>query len=587
MSVLYKYSMLAILVATSFLILLSSFFGFDFSDEAWILSMTSSQRVPFMEPWAYQYVLGPLWDFSGEYILIFRLIRILIYITATLLLARIVLIGYSKRLDLKVRKEVVVVYYSVSIYGAYWAWIWSANALGYNEFASSLGTLAVATFYYITVLAPKHLCLRRAGVAFSLGFVLLLIAPFKISSFLALAALFLISHTISMKSLKLYAFDTFFTFIGSLSAILVLAAEGFPWRNWLQTSLDLLVNKDLQVQFGHPLSELLIQNAAILGESLLRVIPLVIPPLVLSFFSAQTRFRPENMKFSEQIGRFSVTYWTLTIFALALAVFIPNIKNHYSIITYLSAFVLLLAVILTQILDVEGKQGKSGECEFRIATLAIIISPLMIALGTNNPITGQVSFSMSPWFVLIGIGAAVCFETQSCFSKILIRNLVAAISIITFLLVFLGVVSHPYRQAPIWFNSSQTTAKHFSGMFVTEDQSEILNWLETIGNKKEYVDKPTIAIDNPGYLFAFNNSDFASPFIASFWSVSYESIDHACHESDGEAPIILRAAGQEIPKEVFDNLAACGVTDLNDYKVSEEFISPTNVYSVEVLEHEQ
>jgi hypothetical protein len=98
---------------------------------------------------------------------------------------------------------------------------------------------------------------------------------------------------------------------------------------------------------------------------------------------------------------------------------------------------------------------------------------------------------------------------------------------------------------------------------------------------------PTVSISLPGALLTFNNSGFASPWVDTFWPVSFASIESAC--KTGGAPeqlFVLQpksaTLGSAVVRDTQAALSTCGVSFPSDFEKAAQHTSSDPAYSMTI-----
>lgn len=213
-----------------------------------------------------------------------------------------------------------------------------------------------------------------------------------------------------------------------------------------------------------------------------------------------------------------------------------------------------------------------------IFILIALGAPLGAAVGTNNPISGQMIFSATVWvtyslgFMLVMSNLLITRKALASAIGLQITFAVfAIISIYAFAFDFLKV---PYRTPQYQLQNSVTHANYVSGLLLTNEQANWADWISQTAEDQQAAGVPTVAISSPGPLLIFNNSPIASPWVASFWPVSAKSISVGCSDlatppsnffiiQDGNIGI-----ADQWDQQVSAELKSCGFSFPEDFEVS-------------------
>ena len=551
--------------------------GFDTSDEAWVLSLVDSRRITYAEPWAYHYVLHPLWSLVGEKVIAFRILRVIGYVASAIFLAYAgekFLRFLSSAFPVKTYRAFLGLF---AVLGASWAWIWAPQTLGYNEVSGFLGVTVAAL---VLLLVATNQSSKPKKYLFAIGFILALIAPFKYPSTFALSALvfFLIIGLTSLKGRRLKSLLQ--VFLGGITTLVFLYLIDLPFRNWLGTIKRLFTDEELQALFAHPIGPLLKTNivdllAGIRSTALLSLLPLVI---LLLLVTKVANGKQEKYLFIKLLG---LAFSGFTVYFFIQVLVLPNLEWHYWVLNSISGFIGITG--LAVFLFVTRGYGKSEQLrDTHLAGLFIFGTPLTLAFGTNNPILGQVNYSMAPWLWLYAASLALLvvrfpgFITGTVFITYTIIGIVSTVAMVLY-----GLLVAPYRGNPIQANTTSSSVPELKGILMPSVTARQLDWINEAGGDSEFNDRETISIASPGLLFAFNNSSFASPFIIDGWPISYLSVDQACKES-GVAPLILKDASIEFPSSILPALGKCGITSMDQYELVDQHISESGIPDAQI-----
>lgn len=569
----------SILLFTVALITYGVRLGFDTSDEAWVLSLVDSRRITYAEPWAYHYVLHPLWTFVGEKVIVFRLIRVLGYLASALFLA------YSGEKFLKAYFPVFRInsyrpfLTLFSILGASWAWIWAPQTLGYNEVSGCLGVLVAGTFLLLAAVDSDG---KRSRHLVAMGFLITLIAPFKYPSAFALSAIVFLG-ILSLNGLrKNRLLGLLQVGLGGMTGIIVLVLIDLPFRNWIGTIKRLFTDEKLQALFGHPIAELLRTNIFDLLSGLRMTAFISLIPLLILLVSV-VKISNKDKKKSLLVTCLGILLSGFTVYFFFDLLVLPNLEWHYWVLKSVSGFVgitglVIYLFVISRYVSSEKRRDSS------VVALFLFATPLTLAFGTNNPILGQVNYSMAPWFWMYAAALVLLVTRYPGAVTRLVFVTYASLAIAsTIAMVYFGVLVSPYRGSKFQENTTSSNVPALSGILMSPDLASELDWVSKVGATPEFANRDVIAINSPGLLFTFNNSDFASPFIFDGWLISYVSVKHAC-EVSGKAPLILKDASIKFPDSLLPALHECGVTSMDQYELLKEHVGNSQVPDAQIWE---
>ena len=570
----FTYSFALMLIA---LITYGTRLGFDASDEAWVLSLVDSRRVTYAEPWAYHYVLHPIWNLFGEQVIAFRLLRVFGYIASAIFLAYAgekFLHYIAPTFPVKNYRAFLALF---AILGSTWAWIWAPQTLGYNEVSGFLGvTLAGLVLLLIATNETR----QKTRLLVSIGFILALIAPFKYPSTIALSFLVfvLILSLLSLKGRRLRSLLQ--VFLGGIVAVITLLIIDLPFQNWLGTIKRLFTDEELQTLFAHPIGPLLKTNVLDLLAGLRSTAFLSLIPLVILLFLV-VKIAKGDQKRHASIKLLGLAFSGFTVYYVVQTLVLPNLDWHYLVLKSISGFIGITGLVIFLFVS-KYCVTRDRLRDVYLGSLFVFATPLSLAFGTNNPIFGQVNYSMAAWLWLYAASLALlAFRFPGFITGTIFITYTAIGAIATVALVLYGVLVTPYRGNPVQANTTSSSVSELRGILMPPALAKQLNWISEAGNLPEFNERETISIASPGLLFAFNNSSFASPFIIDGWPISYLSVDQACKES-GIAPVILKDASIEFPSSILPALGKCGITSMDQYQLIDQHIGDSGIPDAQI-----
>lgn len=127
-----------VLISLSLIVVIYGIFHtFDWSDEAWALSLIANNRESVGEPYAFQHLVHPIYVFLGENIIAVRLLRFTAFLALGVFSAFMLMrIAETKGLSFSKNQKTVV--YIVSQLGTILVWSWPPRYFSYNELSSIL-----------------------------------------------------------------------------------------------------------------------------------------------------------------------------------------------------------------------------------------------------------------------------------------------------------------------------------------------------------------------------------------------------------------------------------------------------------------
>jgi len=555
--------------------------GFDWSDEAWSISLIASNRITLGEPWGFHHLLHNFFEVTGGSILVFRFLRLFGYLSlAAISVFVIYRISVMLRMHISVPSWLTLV--SLSQIGFFIVSSYAPRNLGYNELASWFSQAFGLIFLYLVAKAVWKSSRSRTDYLLVgvMGLILSLSFAAKFTTFVPLLALALLLPLSSRMSIRT-ALHGFFVFsLGAFLGFALLFLMDFPLIEYLATIRTLLFDSAAQDDFGHPISGLLMSYLA----SVLGTFSIVLP-LVTGF----SVFWGVFFLYSKKPRGFKLISWIIALFAVAINLWgLANLPREFGVYNYLGFFIgyLLLSVLVAYlvILLLKRSGGKREEStnqlgskvhlrEILVSILIIVSTPLAAAFGTNNPFMGQLIFSSTLWVSLFGFLVLWLLEQlgklETNWLAIPGYSFVLAPLILVSFAVSSDITIHPYRTLPYVQQTIMISTPPFQGMLLTQGEVETIEWLNGQDGVAEG-EFDTISLLSPGHLLALNNSGFVNPWIFPGWPASISSISKACFARDVNREIVLIVPHQfdfssDFALDVQDALDACGLNMFLDF----------------------
>lgn len=208
-------------------------------------------------------------------------------------------------------------------------------------------------------------------------------------------------------------------------------------------------------------------------------------------------------------------------------------------------------------------------------------APFISALGTSNPIIGQLMWTVSLWTVVLGI-ALVLLTQRAALLRSGARSLPVLIGCLVVLMAALAVradIARPYRSAPLLSLGTSTSVPELRGLLLTETDAAWIDWVSAAGQSLGATDVPAIAINSrvgrdlntSGALYAFNHSGYANPWLGIVWPAAFNSLRSACTMDRPSDLFVLQpgTSTDHAPStvDVAKSLAACGINFPGDFRV--------------------
>ncbi|KRF33726.1 hypothetical protein ASG83_07470 [Yonghaparkia sp. Soil809] len=574
--------------------------GFDVTDEGWLYTLLTNDRVTAGEAWGFHHLLHPLFEALGSSVLAFRWLRLGVYVLLGLALTATAhraaaLVGW--RLPPSAWALIAV----ASQLGTLMAFTYPPRYVSYNELAAWLAQPCAAALLLVIAGAAGGATARRPAALLWVGVGLLtaLLVAAKFSASIALLVLVVVALIVAQRPLAALA-RICFTAVGALTAAALLAVSGFPFAAYANNVVGLLTDREAQDAYAHPASELLVEYAQAIRDDVVAMgIPLLAGALLLLVLRVGGRT-------SDRAGRpTALTVFALVApIALAAALILRPAARPFDAI---GGTLVVLGVAATASLAVaiagttrpssaDGSSAARARWHGAAAIAVVALAPFAAAAGTNNDLTGQLLYGASLWAVALALGLVVLAERTG--SRLPAARLVAPL-VVGVMLVQGGlhvrgdIVEHPYRIAPYAQQTEPATTAPLDGLLLEPEAAAWADWLEESGETLDAEGVPTIAISSPAALLLFNASDYASPWVAVNWGVSFLSIERSCANGAPDRLLVLEpehlaadpARATETRERFIDAIAACGLDYPADFEVVDARESDDPRWAITVREY--
>jgi len=573
--------------------------GFDWTDEAFVYTMIASNRLAAGEAWGFQHLLHPLYILTGESVLAFRILRLVGYVLLSLALvwcARAVL----SRIRISIPRSGWVFILLLAQVGTFLAWSYPPRYIGYNELASWLAQLGVALILVSLAWGVSSPLDHRASwvlwpVWAGLGGLTTLLVFAKVTSAMAFGMILAVALVIPNPNLRLWK-RIVSVGAGATAVLLVLWATGCPIGFYLKNSYSLLFDKSVRDAFGHPTDGMI----SAYTQSMLTTGRALVPALLL-FTLATATFRRRARPVGESAwgGVLDWVTWIPGVLLLITLIALPRIPV-WSYLGELVAFIGAAGIIGLAILGANGStmHGSALTRSFSVALggCAIVAAPFISALGTSNPIIGQLMWTASLWAVVLGI-ALVLLTQRAALLRSRARSLPVLIGCVVILLAALTVKVHiakPYRTAPLLSQETSTSVPELRGLLLTPADAAWIDWVSAAGDSLGAQGIPAIAINSrvgrdlntSGALYAFNHSGYANPWLGIVWPAAFNSLRLACTTNPPSDLFVLQpgTSTEHAPSTVgvAKNLAACGINFPGDFRVVDKRVSSDPAFGLTI-----
>ncbi|MBC7560529.1 MAG: hypothetical protein H7270_14545 [Dermatophilaceae bacterium] len=559
--------------------------GFDWTDEAFVDTMIASNRIATEVPLGFQHLLHPLYELTGQSALALRITRLVGYVLlsgALVWCARIALRWVGINLSRSGWAFVLL----LAQVGTFLAWSYPPRYLSYNELGSWFSQLGVALILLALawgVASPGHRAPARVlGLIWpGLGALTTLLLFAKVTSAMVFGVFLLLGLFIPNPCYRLWK-RLLGAGAGATVMLLVLWATGSPIVAYLKNAFALVFDRSAQDAAGHPLSAMI----STYSNSLNSMGRALVPALLLFTLSMAT-FR-RKAKLTPDAGRVkaAATDWLTWVLAALLLVALATLPRApvWPYLAVIIGFIGLAGTIGLVIAGSDGAQMRrstvSRSLSIAIAWSAVLAAPFISAVGTNNGIAEELVFSATVWAVVLGI-ALVLLMRRAALLRSRARCVPALIGCVVVVMVALSVkadIAKPYRSLSLLSQDTSSSVPELRGILLTATDAAWIDWIYATGRSLGAAGVPTVAIDSPGALFAFNHNGYATPWLGHGNLPSgFRSLRLACatHPPDDlfvlePGPVGGRAStdGAAVNPGVAKSLATCGISFPGDFRVA-------------------
>lgn len=549
--------------------------GYGWGDEAFIDTMIATNRMAIGEAWGFQHLLHPLYTVTGESFLIFRVLRLVGYVTTSVGLvwsARLMM----RRMGFSIPRSGWVFILLLAQAGTFLVWSEPVRSLGYNELASWFTQLGVALILLsLTWREPLPHHGRSSRVPWAiwagLGGLTILLGFAKVTSAVAFGAVLALALVVPNPSLRLWKRVVSLT-AGAASVLLLLWVGRVPVGFYLKNAYLLVFDKSAREAFGHPGAVMFTTYADSLlftGRALL--------PAVLLFALAMASFGRNTPSVGDgsRAGAIDWVTWTLGVLLVIALVALPRV-DVWSYVGEVAVFIGAAGFIGLAIVGVDRvarlRPAVSRLFPVAVGGVAVMAAPFIAAVGTTNRLAGQLVFAATLWSVVLGI-ALVLLAQRATRLRSRARALPLILGCVVLLLAALAVradIAKPYQNAPLLSQQTSTSVPALRGLLLTETDAAWADWLAAAGDSLHARGVPAIAIDSSGAVLAFNGSSYGNPWLGKDWLAAYRSLSLACRTHPPTDLFVLQP-GDSTPHAsstsgVTKSLAACGISFPGDFQ---------------------
>ncbi len=550
--------------------------GFDWTDEAFVTNLTSTDWKAAGEPWGFQHLLHPLYVVTGQSVLALRIVRLLGYLLLSIFLvwsARSIL----RRTGVSIPRSGWVFILLMAQVGTFFAWSSPPQYLGYNELASWFVQSGVALILLSLawgVPSPLNQGRSRAlrSIWATLGAVLTLLMIAKVTSGLAFGAFLALAVLIPNPGLRLWR-RIAAAVAGAAAALLVLWLCRVPIGFYFTNMKDLLFDPSARAAVGRPLSGMI----QVYGDSLVLTGRALLPALLTFALLAGTyslNIRPNPGR----PGRWAMDgiRWTLGILLVAelFTLPTPGVWVHLGIlVTFVGAAGLIGLAILGAGRVAVRRPGAPTLLSGMVAGAGVGAAPFISAAGTSNPIAVEFVFAATLWAVVLGIVLVLLAERGTLLrsSARLLPGLIGCVVVLIAALAVRAYIANPYRNPPLLTQDTSTSVPELRGLLLTRTDAAWIDWVAAAGDALGADEVPATAVNSAGALYAFNHSGYANPWVGTNWPAAFRSLTAACSTHKPADLFVLQPGtstkGAPSTSGVTKSLAACGIAFPGDFRV--------------------
>lgn len=508
----------SIFLCTVILAAVSTTRGFDWTDEAWVYSLSYSRLNLYGEVWTFHYITGFVNSLLNNNVLLIRILRLVIFVVTHTLIAHGVIKFLHKFSRPPSKIEKVIVYLVFQLLIMFWSQ--QPRTLAYNEMTSTLISVAVA----LILLSINSTIQKQKMLSFSLGALLCLIAFSKIIVFplLLMALLLYLYATKSFWRVFIYLASGFIVMLLALSTFLM------PIEFLIPNFMTILLRPDMQDSSTHPIGEVLASNVKLL----IFVFPYVLPVLIgFSLAYIFTRFSSE--KSLHKFGRYLAF---LSLFIVAFyAIFFDSKRKTVWLQTNVQGLLVLVVATFVMFLILKRKNA-----EIVPLALLLYVIPFIGAAGTLNSSVSYLRLYASTWFVLIifaWFDSRISKSIADIFGLHIKEILVLVLSFI-FLTSSVSMINRPYRDVPMLQASKKIDSGYLKGLSVSEVAADYLKWISVI--QKEFITDSVLIVPvmNPGIPFFLGTSQSFSPWLYEV-EADWNTLERACSNFGDDSKKIL------------------------------------------------
>ena len=561
--------------------------SFDWTDEAFVMSMVASNRITVGEPWGFQHLLHPLYVLTGESVMVFRVLRLAGYLALSVALvagARVV----AQRVGVVLSRTGWVFVLLMAQVGTFFAWSYPPRYLSHNELASwfvqagvALVVVALATGAAERSRVPdRRLWLPWLGA----GACLAVLVFAKVTAGAAFAVLLTMAVLVPNSYLRWWK-RWLAAATGGVAVLVLVLASGYPVVSYVRNVVSMMTNSSAQAAFAHPVSALIPSYI----DSILTTGGIVLPLLVL-FILMMVAVLLARAGAGEGGLLARVAWVLLGLLSFALLA-LPKVETwpYLGMLAMFSAAAGLIGLVIHG-----GTDGPGGSRVTRrtfavaVSAFGLAVAPFIASAGTNGLLVGHSMFSATLWFLVLGVALALLGEKARAVGS-RARAIPSVLAILVLVLAGLAVrahTQHPYRSSPLSQQTTPASLPALRGMLITEAEEDSIRWVAAAGDAHDADGVPAVGIGAPGALFAFNNSDYANPWMDQMWPAAFESLRVACTDDPPDDLFVIQPAsmGLDHPSTAGTaaSLAQCGITFPDDFRVVDSYRGDDPVYGTTI-----
>jgi hypothetical protein len=346
--------------------------------------------------------------------------------------------------------------------------------------------------------------------------------------------------------------------IGALALFGVVQITTGQADMYIGNVINMMIDNKLQERNVHDTSKLLLTYGNQITKVTIKLLVLLISYALIVL--AWSKFRPGNFK--KRLSNFFVAN-----LILVPVIFPISQEQRWQSIGDFTLALMMFNLFWMLILINKFNDGK----KFLLVGI-LNFSPLLIAVGTNNPIGGQTVTGNGGVFLttLLLMSISVSFSQNN---KHLPLLWITAMIIIMTPSVFEANTNSLYRVSPVSELTERIESlEPIKRIYVSDGESESMKWLQMEIRRLEGLYE-FVPLTNAGFNFTFQNSGFSSPWVDKIWPITFDNLKKSCDERPvyENVRVALIAPNLNVVRDLSDllnsSLQGCGFSFPSDFKI--------------------